>query len=32
MFCKGKIWKRRDLWEEEDRRGEMMKAYTIVSS
>jgi hypothetical protein len=30
MFCKGK--KRRDLWEEEDRRGGMMMAYTIVSS
>jgi hypothetical protein len=32
MFCKGEIWKRKDLWEEEDRRGGMMMAYTIASS
>ncbi len=32
MFCKGEIWKRKDLWEEEDRRGGMMMAYSIASS
>jgi hypothetical protein len=32
MFCKGEIWKRKDLWEEEDRRGGVMMAYTIASS